>query len=260
MALDMDPELRRQLMELAEVHDRWQAEHGVDDAEWVPDGADSDRARPPSAQAVDDFMTRSRRVMGLDPETGLYPDARPPVLPAARSRDEALVYLDLHPCDRCGSADADWQSALVDVGDDMARRYQAGCGGCGTPRAYLFALPDRPIVPGPDDVVIFGGPEPSALLDPGEWLIVAERSARAVVPPEGGVPTEEERYALAVAVAAIEEVIKFIPSGAEGVPAAAFASVRGRAAYEKEPGRFQRRRLLIVRDSYRDALDGGATA
>ena len=30
----------------------------------------------------------------------------------ARSRDEAHLYLDLHPCDECGSVDTTWDSAL----------------------------------------------------------------------------------------------------------------------------------------------------
>ncbi|BCJ68643.1 hypothetical protein [Polymorphospora rubra] len=74
MALRMDPARRRRLQELARIHDRWQAEHGIDDAEFTPDGADSARRRTPSPEAERELMARSRAVMGLDPETGHYRD------------------------------------------------------------------------------------------------------------------------------------------------------------------------------------------
>lgn len=75
MALEMDPERRRKLMELARWHDQWQTEHQVDDAEHVPEGADSaEHRRPPSPEAEREFMTKAREIMGLDPETGQRKD------------------------------------------------------------------------------------------------------------------------------------------------------------------------------------------
>ncbi|SDQ42500.1 hypothetical protein [Thermostaphylospora chromogena] len=161
--------------------------------------------------------------------------------PVARTRDEALLYLDLHPC-ACGSAETDWDNSLATVDGVMVSRYAGVCGGCGAQREYLFALPERetPVAGFPT----FGGEEPSRLLDAGEWLWVADRVA-------SNVPRGEERQALSVARAAVDEVIKFIEPGGKRVPDDAFWTERGRAVRDAEPGRFDLERLLVVRDAYR---------
>ncbi|MGP4105108.1 hypothetical protein [Nonomuraea sp. KM90] len=163
----------------------------------------------------------------------------------ARTRDEAHLYLDLHPC-ACGSVDTTWDSGLVSADGALANRYAGTCGECGSPREYLFGLPERPVMPA--GYPTFGGGEPSQLLDAGEWLWVADLTA-------GNVPVDDEaeaRRTLAVASAAVEEVVKFIPPGANEVPDDGFWSQRGQEVRAAEPGRFQLDRLLIVRDTYRD--------
>jgi len=177
----------------------------------------------------------------------------PMVLPVARTRDEAHLYLDLHPCERCGGVDVAWDSAPV-VDGTPARRYAGVCGECGASREFVFAEPERSLEPGPDVAVLFGGSEPSRLLDPGEWMLVADLCAQAAAVPEGAEPDAEARYSLAVAVAAVEEIIKFLPPGGDAVPEPAFSSARGRTVYHQERGRFHRRRLYLVRNSYRDSL------
>ncbi|MDH2425070.1 hypothetical protein [Sphaerisporangium sp. TRM90804] len=170
-------------------------------------------------------------------------------LPVARTRDEAHLYLDLHPCPRCGSTGTVWQDALVSVDGALASRYTGTCGDCGEARGHLFGLPEREVVS--PEFPAFGGPEPSQLLDAGEWLWVADLTA-------GNVPTGDPaaaRRALAIAVAAVGEVVKFIPPGAEEVPATAFWSERGTRLRDSEPGRFQVDRLLVVRDAYRRLAD-----
>ncbi len=73
MALRMDPERRRMMMELAAWHREWQARHDVDDVEFVPeDAADQPGSRYPSAEADREFMHRAREILGQDPETGRY--------------------------------------------------------------------------------------------------------------------------------------------------------------------------------------------
>ncbi|HKT03696.1 MAG TPA: hypothetical protein VJT31_29565 [Rugosimonospora sp.] len=73
MALQMDPERRRKLMELARWHDEWQAKHGVDDVEFVPeDAADHPERGYPTAEAEREYMHRAREILGQDPETGRY--------------------------------------------------------------------------------------------------------------------------------------------------------------------------------------------
>ncbi|MFC4584706.1 hypothetical protein [Sphaerisporangium corydalis] len=164
--------------------------------------------------------------------------------PVARTRDEAHLYLDLHPCEECGSVDTTWENGLVDAEGALAARYSGTCAGCGTRRVHLFGLPEREVVSA--RFPTFGGPEPSQLLDAGEWLWVADLTA-------GNVPAgdpDAARQALAIAVAAVEEVVKFIPPGADTVPGTAFWTDRGRLTRDTEPGRFQVERLLIVRDTY----------
>jgi hypothetical protein len=71
------------------------------------------------------------------------------------------------------------------------------------------------------------------------------------------VPTDDPTAglnALSIAVAAMNEILKFIPAGAETVPDEAFWSERGRRVRDQEPGRFDRERLLVVRDSYWSSL------
>ena len=177
------------------------------------------------------------------------------MLPAARTRDEAHLYMDLSPCD-CGEVDVTWHSALADEDGALVRRYSGTCPGCGTAREFRFAAPERPGLPGPDQAVYFGGDDASQLLDPGEWLLVAELCAEAgSQPASGAAERAEARESLAIAVAAIEEVLKFVPAGRDAVPDVAFWSARGRQVRDREPGRFERRRLVLVRDAYQDALD-----
>ncbi|MEU4571940.1 hypothetical protein ACBI99_12185 [Nonomuraea sp. ATR24] len=164
----------------------------------------------------------------------------------ARTRDEAHLYLDLHPCETCGSAETTWDSGLTTVDGTLVSRYAGDCGECGTSREFLFGLPERPIPP--DGYPTFGAAEPSELLDAGEWLWVADLTA-------GHVPADdraEAHRALSIAAAAVGEAIKFVPPGQDEVPDDAFWSERGLEMRAAEPGRFHLDRLLIVRDTYRD--------
>lgn len=167
----------------------------------------------------------------------------------ARTRDEAHLYLELHPCPDCGTADAPWEQALVDVDGELASSYSATCPGCAAEREYLFGLPaEETAVRG---WPTFGGSEPSDLLDAGQWLDVADTAA-AGVPAD---PAEADRV-LAIAEAAVAEVIKFVPPGADAVPEDEFWTAAGQAVRDAEPGRFRLDRLLVVRDTYADLRRG----
>ena len=56
------------------------------------------------------------------------------------------------------------------------------------------------------------------------------------------------------AVAAVEEVLKFIRPGEDGVSSDALFSTRGAAIFRSEPARFRRARLEAVHRAYRDAV------
>ena len=162
----------------------------------------------------------------------------------ARTRDEAIAYLELHPCEACGETRAEWEHGLAEDDEGgLAGAYWATCPGCGTGREYLFGLPEHEHLTG--DWPDFGGDEPSEVIDAGQWLAIADANA-------GAVPDDADaaRRVLSVARAAVEEVLKFIPAGSTRVPDDAFWTDDGRAVRDAEPGRFELDRLLVVRDSY----------
>jgi hypothetical protein len=184
------------------------------------------------------------------PPAGASGEVRDPMpFAVARSRDEAHLYLDLHPCDECGSVDTTWDSALVLVDGELANRYAGTCAGCGTKREFWFGLPAREMMP--VGFPTFGGPEPSQLLDAGQWRWVADLTSGEL--PAGDL--DEARRSLAIAGAAVEEVVKFIPPGEDEVPQRAFWSEQGRQAYDAEPSRFTLDRLLAARTAYREQAE-----
>ena len=149
----------------------------------------------------------------------------------------------LHPCERCGEADFPWSRHEIGPGEGgLVSVYEGDCPSCGQGRRFAFAVDEEPVPP-----PAYGGPEPSQIIDPGEFYAMAERAAayaRAV--PDG-------HEAAVDALAAIEEVLKFLPPGADAVPEDAFASAGGMAVYSAGPERFRRERLESLRDEYRRA-------
>jgi hypothetical protein len=171
----------------------------------------------------------------------------------ARTTEEAHLYMDLHPCE-CGELRFPRTSAVIETSDgDLASRYTGTCPQDGAQREFTFRLPKQIMMPPRDGLVRYGGAEPSELIDPGEWLSVADAYARSVPADPASLAADGPAQARAMlnrAVAAIDEVLKFIPDGEDRVPEAAFTTDRGRAAYAKEPGRFRRPRLEAVRTTY----------
>jgi hypothetical protein len=165
-------------------------------------------------------------------------------LPLARTNAESHLYMDLHPC-ACGEASFTRQSAVVEAEGDLASYYSGPCARCGTAREFLFRLPAEILAPTPGEVR-FGDDRPSELLDPGEWLRLADAYAS-----HGRTNASRLSADLATAVAAMDEVLKFVPAGADAVPETAFWSDAGRAVHAAEPGRFRTSRLEAVRDTYR---------
>jgi hypothetical protein len=164
--------------------------------------------------------------------------------------------MDLHPC-ACGQSRFDRASTVLELpGGGLCRRYAGPCARCGAPREFLFALPERPVEAEADEVR-YGGPDPSELLDAGEWLWVADSYARSVPADPHRLPEPERRLArtrLASAAAAIDEVLRLVPAGSDHVPQDAVGSQVGTSMYHREPGRFRVQRLVAVREAYRSAL------
>src|SRR5689334_3767693 len=140
----------------------------------------------------------------------------------ARTNAEAHLYMELNQCGNCGEREFEPTDAVIVVEGDLASRYSGTCPRCGIFREFVFRLPDEPVIPDPEEPV-FGDDTPSALIDAGEWLWVADLIARGTPgePGEGITAAERQqiRVDLRTAAAAVGEAAKFVPPGADRVPA-----------------------------------------
>lgn len=164
---------------------------------------------------------------------------------AARSFSEARLYVDLRPCD-CGTTTPfDPEFSVEEVDGQPAVVYSGNCPGCGTERRFAFAgLPDGEG---------FGAGR-SSIIDPGEFLWVSDaatdRALSAATGPDAA-DRQAAQTAFETALAALDEVLKFVPAGAVEVPAELIGSELGRTLYDANPDRFQverleQRRAMIV--------------
>lgn len=167
----------------------------------------------------------------------------------ARSSLECHLYIELHPCE-CGAKRAATQHRLESRDEALITVYEGRCRSCTRLWQLEFAL-DAEIPPGRK----FGGTRASQLIDAGQFLAVADAAASAAPVDVGGLDDAARHRVQALllrAVAALEEVVKFIPPGGDRVPAEALFSTAGKELYLAEPGRFRRSRLEAVLGVYRD--------
>ena len=175
----------------------------------------------------------------------------------ARTNAEAHMYMELHPCESCGETDFDPVSSVIMIEGDLGSRYRGFCPRCGTQREFTFRIPDDATLPDEEEPS-FGGDDRSELLDPGEWMWVADVVASGSPANPDGLSAEQRRNTLLdlrTAAAAMSEVIKFVPDGEDRVPLTSFWSARGRQVYGQEPGRFRLGRLEVVHRAYRELAE-----
>ncbi|MGI5237756.1 hypothetical protein [Dactylosporangium sp. CA-139066] len=243
----------------------------IDEAmKFLPDGAD---AVPPTAlwtrrgrgeyDADPRRFTRRRLLLLQDmlredfgaPDWASAEPARPRL---ARSSPEAHLFLDLQAC-VCGATRANWTSVVrtLDNGEP-ASEYTAQCPRCGRERRFIFRLPPEPPASTPEGADFSYGDGPhSELIDPGQWLAESDRLSRSVPMLSAHADAAERerfRFAIGRAAAALTEVARFAPAGADAVPEEACFTEAGRAVYRAEPGRFRLDRLAAVRTSYLQLL------
>lgn len=145
----------------------------------------------------------------------------------------------------------------MEIEGNPASRYIDACARCDALRVFEFRLPRELPMPPPEGV-LYGGPEPSELLDSGEWLSVSDDYARSVpyrVKLEGdALRSARQRLAAAIAARDEDEVRKFAPPRALEVPASAFTTPFGRAMRDKPRGQFRLDRLNARRAAYVECL------
>jgi hypothetical protein len=167
------------------------------------------------------------------------------IAPLARTPAEANLYMDVKACPSCGGNGFSGTSVVMLHDGKVYERHTGTCEECGSPREFIFRMPEEfEIRLSPTD---FGGPEPSELLDPGEWMTIAEVAAS----PEGGASKED----LAFAAAAVDEVLKFVPPDSDEIPRWAFHSRIGRDAYQSMPERYTRGRLTAISTALHEAAN-----
>jgi hypothetical protein len=163
----------------------------------------------------------------------------------ARSIQEARLFMDLHPC-ACGEAAV--AGFTLDKRDgQLVAVYESDCPACGEPRRYEFAVPAETT-----RGAAFGGPEPSGLVDAGEFVWVSDRAAERALSLTGATDEPSRataRASIQVAIAALDEVFKFFPEFTrDSIP-----SDLGRAVYDANPDRFAPARLDRRRELLLDA-------
>jgi hypothetical protein len=175
--------------------------------------------------------------------------------PLARTYLEAQLYLTTFgACRFCGLvALAVRGSSQGTVGQYEVRDIIVRCTNCGEEDAHSFLIPLEQY-----DDVVFGGPERSELLDPGDWLLLAAALYDDV--PEDdpeALPAEhraEARNLLESAVAAVAEAMKFLDPGTDAIGADAFWSEEGWELFTVDPSLFSRDRLTEQLHGYQALL------
>ena len=168
-----------------------------------------------------------------------------------RSAIECHLYIELHPCS-CGASLQPGRHRLESRTYGLVVVYNVSCQHCGTSRRFEFVM-DEEIAP----LGSFGGSKPSRIIDASELLAVADSAAQEVPADVSGLDDAARyraRLLMKRAVAAIEEVLKFIRPGEESVSSDALFSARGVAIFRNEPARFRRARLEAVHRAYQDAV------
>jgi hypothetical protein len=170
----------------------------------------------------------------------------------ARSLAEARLFMELDPCSSCRQTGFAEPSRIVERGDQLAVAVRGYCPACGADRAYEIMLGEERVPPH-----AFGNATPSTLIDAGGWMALAnERSARVPATLTGldAAARERARADLALAIAAIGEIGKFIPAGAESVPRDGFFTATGRRAMLADPRQFTRLRLDAIAEAWRQLM------
>lgn len=195
-----------------------------------------------------------RRVCGATAYHGGMSETRAPgpmiqVPGSLRSAVEMAYVIEATPCPGCGAHNAiddyELKSGMSERGGDEIFMFGA-CPACGEARAFHFHAPDGAFSADVDAFEL-GGPQPSTVLDPHQLMVELDRLEPLMPedPPAGDV--RSVRDAIARALTTINEIDKFIPSGADEVPPAAFVAQAGRDDLRRRPSRYRRSWLEVCK-------------
>jgi hypothetical protein len=157
--------------------------------------------------------------------------------------------MELHPCQCSESAITAKSHASIQAEQGIADEHTGICTGCGRNRRFVFRVPSL----APQHTDRYGGPDPSQIIDAGEWRLVS----LAYMEEQGNVRDRPDRLreVLQVALAAYQEILKFIPPGQQEMPESAFFTKRGRQIRASEPSvSFTRSFLEAMIDGVREDL------
>jgi hypothetical protein len=152
--------------------------------------------------------------------------------------------------------------ATFKEGSEWANTYAVDCPRDGKHWEFSFVSDAEP-ADAPDRVVFGYGREPSRLVDAGQWYVVFSFYVSAVrnaqVRAGDALPDLDSGRAIVDwidrARAAVEEILKFIPEGADRVPESAGWTDAGRHAYRAAPDQFDRTTLERIVTELDAAID-----
>ncbi len=167
----------------------------------------------------------------------------------ARSSEEADLYVDLE-CEMAGQVPVERKRKKRERRGKPFMLYEARCQS-GKLLEFEFeigGLPDPK--PGLRRTVSYGGAQPSLIIDAGEWMLVSNRMAEAAPKSVSGLSERKRREAASQvedAIAALDEVVKFIPAKDDAVSSSSLFSPRGKTYFNKDIRRFRRQALADQR-------------
>jgi len=129
--------------------------------------------------------------------------------PVVRSAEEAMVYMEAHPCAMCGDTELEYKSRLDDVDGTLVTLYEGTCFHCGAFRRFELALDDALPPPHTDDAIVLGE-GPSRALDVAQLAGVAARVLEDMPEDSSRLdPADRDRliYRLRLAVGAVDTAL-----------------------------------------------------